>query len=208
MMTGIVVAITAAGALTPAAGFASSAMPACWSRPGRTVAASAQVRLYVASNSADGPGYYTCKAGHHGLRRLGNSYGDDGLRHIRLAGWYVAYDKVVCSHGGDCTGGVTITNVATGRHRQGPAPYDPTDTAVGQIINVSSVVLNTSGTCAWIRPRAPNGGSIVYDLYVMPFTGSSTRLDTGPTITPATLAAAHGTLYWTHNNQPRSAPIS
>lgn len=209
MRTALVVAIAAA-ALLPGV-LASGAAPdrpvkACESA-GRTVAANRVARVFRLRR-AELPGYYACRYGSRRARLLESSDpdGGGGVGQVRLTGWHVAFDYLVCSREGPCTGSVRVLDLRTGRTRRSSTlPSDPGNPFSGAS-EATDLEVTSAGSAAWIRPRRLATG-IDLQVFKLEEHDAAVLLDQGTGIEPRSLAVSGSTVYWTDGGEPRAAPI-
>jgi hypothetical protein len=191
-----VVLTTSAAALTPAQGRGTK--PTCDTRPGTTLAANDQARVYRVGSRK----HFTAYGCHYRARRVVRLGGQvesappheaSGFDFV-LSGRFVAVDSVACDPAG-CEGGVDVTDTKTGRTRHGA----PVDGGTGG--NAQRMVLKTNGSVAWTRPF--NGELQVVKLDA----DGEAVIDRGDSIDVESLALAGSTLYWTNAGVPHSATL-
>lgn len=119
----------------------------------RTVTANGHARVTISRGVNGGRGYFLCRAGARPIW-LGDYDGEagGGVTSPRLAGRWLAWDAVICSKAGPCSGGVRLLNVQTGRRRglSGPVPFEPGD----QISHVSALVV--TARVYWTSDETPH----------------------------------------------------
>lgn len=169
-----------------------------------TVTANGYARVTKSRGIGGGSGYFLCRDNARTIW-LGDydSEAGGGVTSPRLAGRWLAWDAVLCSKEGPCSGGVRLLNVRTGRRRglSGPVPFAPGD----QISHVSALVVTARGSVAWTRrQRLPATG---YDVTARPANAAAVLLEGADTVDPGSLAAAGGRVYWTSDQTPHSARL-
>lgn len=140
---------------------------------------------------------------------LGLSITGDGpsftvLRQPHLAGVYVAYVRFNYDYGLSDSR-VVVRDLRTGHivHRadavHGTVPVDA---------SVPDLVLSPAGAAAWITRDESTNPSEHFEVWKAESHGSQpVQLDSGPGITPGSLALSQSTVYWTSGGQPRAAPL-
>jgi hypothetical protein len=174
---------------------------------GTTVAANGVARVFRQRRGKI-PGYYACRFGTRRARFL-ESYdrdGGGGVGRIQLTGARVAFDYLVCSRGGPCTGSVRVVHLRSGMTRRSETPPSDPDNPFSATSAATDLELTRRGSVAWLRPRQLATGT---DVQVFKFERGSAAvlLDQGPAIDPRSLAVSGSTVYWIHDGQPRAAPI-
>jgi hypothetical protein len=201
-------ALAASALLLPGSGIASAALPSCGS--GRTMAASAQVRVFGFDRDPhDSVAFensyraYACYTPSRKVRRLGSfsrsnpvPVGTFGVYDFVVNGRFVAYDEVFCDRDAACRGpGIQVLDARTGRKRSSARTPSRRELITG-------LVLARDGSVAWVRPR------IDTQVDVMKLDPSGeVLLDSGTDIDRDSLALGSHTVYWTRAGVPRSAPI-
>jgi hypothetical protein len=156
---------------------------------------------------------YTCARGHAHAKRLARNAGP---RRVRLAGRWALYTAPYRD-----TGGSTLTraDVVTGRRRDIDFLY-----AKYSLHTSGAWVLNRRGTVAWITATDGVRGAdfrddtLVVDVRIVDRAGHRRVVDRAeyrpfrnelPPIPDDSLRLTDGgrTLHWTHDGQPRSAPL-
>ena len=169
---------------------------------GRTIAASSEARVYgVAVGRDRGERVYAClyatrfKRGV--TRRLGIFNGGEAVSDFRLAGRFVAFERLVCQRG-DCSGVVRIIDIRRNTVRRGDR-FGP------GVSSALALVATRRGATAWIRVNLGTGVREVRKLD----TSGEVLLDAagGNEIDPGSLAAGTSIVYWQHSEQVRSAPL-
>lgn len=144
-----------------------------------------RVQLIV-SRAPAGKGriYLACRIKTGRLFRLGVTDGQQGLRSVRAAGNWVAFENLVCEDGGGCTGAVWTWDLRE------PRPRAVVRLAPGSGA-ASDLYLDPGGAIATIRPR---GGA--NEVYVRNRRLRGRILATGSDVETGSLAVANGRVYW------------
>jgi hypothetical protein len=121
----------------------------------------------------------------------------------------VAFEEVANPYGcGFCHWGVVVRDLRSGHLVRDEPTGTPTNPAFNENFGVgptTALVLQRDGTVAWIAfAGAAEGG---YQVHLAGPAGSR-MLAAEPRIAPGSLALADGTLYWTANGVPSSAPTA
>jgi hypothetical protein len=192
---------------TPHAG-AAATPPSC--HTGRTMAASAQVRVFGFALDRSRPESfshyyraYACYLPTRKVRRLGtfatsnpHVLGTFGVYNFVVRGRLVAFDDVYCDREDACRGrGIVVMDVRTGRERTGSRTKRLN-------LLITDLVLKPNASVAWIRERVD--GSVEVRKRDA---GGDALLESGTDIERGSLALAGGTIYWTRAGTPRSAPL-
>jgi hypothetical protein len=172
---------------------------------GRTYVANGSVRVlrlpFEQSTLRRPPGYYACRWGSRRLYEIGEFDRDwGGVRRIRLAGRYVAFEDRPCASGG-CAEATIRLNVATGQRRV-LSEKEPNDTAP-----VLDLELTRGGTVVWIRALVNPAGQ---RFEVVRWDGATASvLDSGPLdeIQAESLAISDGRTYWFAHGRAMSAIV-
>jgi hypothetical protein len=172
---------------------------------GRTYLANGSVRVlrlpFAQSTVRRPPGYYACRRGSRRLYEIGSFDRDSGgVRRIRLAGLYVAFEDRPCSSGG-CAEATIRVNVATGQRRV-LSEKEPNDT-----VPILDLELTLGGTVVWIRALVNPVGQ---RFEVIRWDGAAVSvLDSGPLedIQAESLAIGDGRAYWFARGQAMSAVV-
>jgi hypothetical protein len=155
-----------------------------------------EIRVY----SDDLGSYYACSRKNRHRVLL---YDDDGEYDTgivaAIAGRYVAYEssslptcKEACPPGVNGSASTAVVNVRTGKQRSLASS------------GVDRLVLAPSGAVAWVLPSTAAGGG--KELWVWDAAGRR-LLDSG-NVAAASLRLSGGTVSWTKDGQPYSAPVS
>jgi hypothetical protein len=187
-------------------------------------AANAHAQLYVAPAPHALPeflGVYGCVYGHSPAFLGGlsdpSSEGDEGVSHVKLAGFVVAYEEFfIGGYQGRAERRVVVRNLRSGRvlHRV-PNGVSPTheDGSVG-IGNVVSLVVKSDGAVAWtaedgetISPTNPSVRVSAYEVEAVDASGTR-LLASGAEIDPHSLKLAGSVVYWTQGGKPFSAALN
>jgi hypothetical protein len=172
---------------------------------GRIFLANASVRVlrvsFAQSSLRRPPGYYACRRGSRRLYEIGGFDRDlGGVRRIRLAGRYVAFEDRPCGPGG-CGEATIRLNVATGQRRV-LSEKAPNDT-----LPALDLELTRGGTVVWIRALVNPAGE---RFEVVRWDGAAASvLDSGPLddIQAESLAISAGRAYWFAHGQAMSAIV-
>ena len=197
----VIVASQALGAGQAVAARRSHTPAACTSK-GTTILANESVRVFRGRVLEGGFSYYYCTP-RTGKRYTLGSYVPDtggGIRQVELAGRYVAYDYLLCSHA-HCSGHVGLLDTRTRRLRTFEAEAVPSELGPAA---ARSLVVTAAGSVAWIRARSETPD---YEVFAASPGRRAQLLDRGPAIKSDSLAAGGGTLYWTNDAAPRAAAI-
>jgi hypothetical protein len=206
-----------------AASFRHKATAKCrLAHPGQ-LAANPHAQLYVAPESHALPeflGVYGCVYGHRPAFLGGlsdpSSEGDEGVSHVKLAGFVVAYEEFfIGGYEGRAERRVVVRNLRSGRvlHRV-PDGVSPThkDGSVG-IGNVVSLVVKSDGAVTWtaedgetISPTNPSVRVPAYEVEAVDASGTR-LLASGAEIDPHLLRLAGSMVYWTQGGQSISAKL-
>jgi hypothetical protein len=147
------------------------------------------------------PGYYACRRGTRRLYEIGSFDRDSGgVRRIRLAGRYVAFEHRPCGSGA-CAEATIRLNVATGQRRV-LREQEPNDT-----LPVLDLELTRRGTVVWIRALVNPAGQ---RFEVVRWDGAAASvLDSGPLedIQAESLAISDARAYWFAHGQAMSAIV-
>ncbi|ADB49612.1 hypothetical protein Cwoe_1181 [Conexibacter woesei DSM 14684] len=206
---GLMVIVIAWAVLTSGAAHATtrpSSAPTCHAR-GVTLLANERVRVYRGRILQGARTYYYCDQRTRRTRTLGEYVYDSGggIRRIALAGRYIAYDYLVCTHGG-CSASTRLLDARTRRLRRFEAKPDPVTPQIG-LNSAASLVVTPAGSVAWIRSRPTDGATRINDVFVAPHGEQARLLDSGPKVEADSLAFGGGILYWTNDAAPRSAAV-
>jgi hypothetical protein len=172
---------------------------------GHTFLANGSVRVlrlpFAQSTLRRPPGYYACRWGSRRLYEIGSFDRDSGgVRRIRLAGRYVAFEDRPCASGG-CAEATIRLNVATGQ-RRALSEKEPNDT-----LPVLDLELTRAGTVVWIRAPVDPAGQ---RFEVVRWDGAAASvLDSGPLqdVQAESLAISDGRAYWFARGQAMSAVV-
>jgi hypothetical protein len=173
---------------------------------GRTFLANASVRVlrlpFAQSTLRRPPGYYACRWGSRRLYEIGSFDRDSGgVRRIRLAGRYVAFEDRPCSSAA-CAQATIRLNVATGQRRVRSDNEPPNDT-----LPFLDLELTRRGTVVWIRAMV---NPLEQRFEVVRWDGAAASvLDSGPLddIQAESLAISAGRAYWFAHGQAMSAIV-
>ena len=72
---------------------------------------------------------------------------------------------------------------------------------------MTDLELTSEGAIAWIVSRPPNDDGYFYVQKADATAPGKVVLDEGPAIDPRSLAISGNRIYWTNNNEPRSALV-
>ena len=164
---------------------------------GTTIAANGAVRVYRRGGRTEYVAY-ACLTRTGRTRRLGQFDSDGGPRAFALAGRFVAYDHLICTHF-ECRGGLRVLDVRSGAIRRIPL-------AAGRG-HATAVEVTESGAVAWIRTFSAPDNSAVFAEVRKHDADGETVLDSGPGIDRNSLARSGAAVYWTHDGSPRSASL-
>jgi len=172
---------------------------------GKTFLANESVRVlrlpYEQSTLRRPPGYYACRVGTRRLFEIGEFDRDSGgVRRIRIAGPYVAFEDRPCGSGG-CSEAIIRLNVRSGQRRV-MSEQEPNDTNPALDLE-----LTRRGIVVWIRSVVRPD---VQRFDVVRWDGATTTvLDSGPIgdIQGESLAISGGRAYWFARGQAMSAVV-
>ncbi len=196
-------ALLSAFLMAPAAHAGRRARPTCYPAHSRTLLATAQARVFETRTIVEHAHVtYGCLL-HR--RRPVRFYLPDfplGFGPIVLAGPYVAYgDYSDCAASFCDPNSVVVQDLRTGH-------VSFVDGSI-RIADVKDLVLEPSGSLAWISSAYDESGSPLPGLQVaaVEHGGAPVILDSGSDIVPGSLALAGSTLYWTKGTTPQSAAL-
>jgi hypothetical protein len=180
---------------------ARAAPDACARAHSRTIAASAQVRVYDAGRRAQFA-RFACSLKTRRVSYLGRGNLDiagSGIQNETAAGNFAGYQAARCDRlEGDCRrSDVRVIDARTGKIARSPR------LGIGAI-GLAGLALRGDGALAYVT-AVSMGMSTVYEVHRFAG-GSDTVLDTGPDVDPLSLALGSSTVYWTRAGIPRSAP--
>lgn len=184
--------------------------PTCTPHGSRTIEASASIRVFsLLKRGGDTTDFYACRLKTRKRFLMGSAedLGGTGVAigMVRIAGPFVAWDEQPFDdserYNPTFTGfpsTVTALDTRSGTKRSAPAVTgSPSSSGVG------SLLLQPTGSFAWIGSGAPAGNEVHrYD------TSGDTVLAAGSDIDPASLAASTTTLYWMKGGTAAFAPFS
>lgn len=212
---GIIALVGCVGFLTqPAATTGSKSLP-CSKKGSRTIAASAEARVFAKGRSVFGCLY--------GVNRRFKMHGAelhedpfyDVIGLVRLAGPFVAYStNFGDSRRVDNSTILVVRDLRDGRtlHQWGDGPGYNAGPHSALSVRITDLELAPSGSVAWIRegqdtdlagaPVGPPRRTVFkFDQ------GSETSLDSGTEIEPGSLAFSSSIVYWTKGGAPHSSTI-
>jgi hypothetical protein len=108
----------------------------------------------------------------------------------------VATDDLTCFKGLDCTAALEVRDLRTNRVVHSATVDDDANL-------VQDLVLNASGSVAWIRAN-----DVTRQVLKMDAPGDPVVLDEGRDVAFGSLARAGSTLYWLRADGPRSARLA
>ncbi len=200
----LVLALLATAVALPSPAAAAAKKRTCFPAHSTTIAASKSVRVFHTRRSGqDLPTYGCLLSSKHPFRfapaDFPPSYGP-----IVIAGRFVAYGV-----SSDCAAGFCDpNNVVVQDLRNGRRTY--VDGTMLRVANVTSLVLRSNGSVAWIESSFDEGGSTLPGYVVV----SAARgkgpvvLDSGTDVVPGSLALAGSTIYWTKGTTAASSTLS
>jgi hypothetical protein len=131
------------------------------------------------------------------------------LEKLALAGPIVAYLVEKRTGVDTSSSSLIVANIATRRILRSVSVGYSVDAGFVAGENVTSLVVTSRGSVAWIeeRHRGLLRSSLTMSVYAAPPTGSPILLDEGPSIAAESLTLSRDTIGWVDGTVRRSAPM-